>query len=278
MTMISNKTRLYCIFGNPVGHSLSPAMHNAAFRHLNIDAVYLAFQPDSIEGAVRAMRALPIMGASVTIPFKRVVMDFIDEIDPLASDIGSVNTLTNAGGKIRGCNTDGFGALESLKENGIGITGSVVLILGNGGSARSIAFTLLTQGSSVIIAGRDPERIAGLSNDLRKKHEKVSHIPISGLSPDSMRGIDVIINTTPIGMEPDTDKSPINENLLMKNHTVFDIVYKPEITTLLKAAASAGCRVINGSGMLLHQGAKQFEIWTGSRAPIDIMRKAIEVN
>ncbi len=271
---INSRTELYCIFGNPVRHSISPVIHNAAFTESGIDAVYLAFEPASIGAAVSSMKTLGIRGASVTIPFKIEVCDLCDEIDPLAADIGSVNTLANSGGRIKGYNTDGYGAIRSIEQRGISLGGKTCLILGNGGSARAIAFTMAEHGASIIIAGRNEERIAKLAGDLSKISREVRYALLNSLDRSFMETIDIIINTTPIGMTPDTGAVPIDTGCINKHHIVFDIVYAPHETRLLAAAREQGCPVVFGIDMLVMQGARQFEIWTGMDAPVETMRRA----
>jgi len=267
---INAHTDLYCIFGIPVKHSFSPLMHNRAFHQMNINAVYLAFEPSSIEQAVKSMKALSIKGASITIPFKIEALKYIDDIDHIAEDIGSVNTLHNINGRIKGYNTDGLGAIEALKKI-IKIEGSSFLIIGNGGSARAIAFTLAASGSNVAIAGRNIERIRSLADDLKIKYKEVKYILLKDLDKEYMKSIDVIINTTPVGMHPDLNSTPVDEKLISENHVVFDIVYSPDITRLLKSAQNKGCRIIRGIEMLINQGAEQIKIWTGNEAPIEAM-------
>ncbi len=273
--MITAKTDVYCIFGNPVRHSLSPLIHNSAFEELGINAVYVAFEPDSIEQGVRSMRELGIKGASITIPFKVDVIPFLDSIDPLAERIGSVNTLLNLDGKIIGYNTDGLGATLALKNNHIEIENQTYLVIGNGGSARAIAFTLLQNNAKIVIAGRNQQRIANLKNDLAK-HGTVDHILLDELEENYMENVDVIINTTPVGMHPEAEKSPIKNSLIVEKHAVFDIVYSPDITILLKTANEKGCIIVRGFEMLLYQGVKQFEIWTGKEAPVQTMYNVLD--
>ncbi len=275
---INSQTELYCIFGKTVSYSLSPVMHNAAFRATKRDAVYLAFQPDSIEHAVEAMRALKIRGASVTMPFKEEVLRYIDEVDTLAENIASVNTLVNRAGRIAGYNTDGHGALTALKNHIKSLNQSNVLILGNGGSARAIAFTLLMEDVNITIAGRDMNRVTPLLEHLKRHKRGIQSLLIKDISKDFTRKIDIIINTTPVGMSPNTEQMPIGADLINSNHIIFDIVYSPPITSLLHAAQEKGCRIIRGIEMLLYQGVKQFEIWTGDKAPVKIMRDNLEKN
>lgn len=272
---ISASTALYGIFGNPVGHSLSPAMHNAAFLARGVDAVYLAFQPQDAAAAVAAMRAIGMRGASVTIPFKTDMLRLVDSVDPLARDIGSVNTLANHGGVITGYNTDGGGALRALRAAGITVAGSLALVLGNGGSARAIAHALLAEKALVTIAGRSLERVRPLADDLRATHGGVSTALIGDITPEAAARYAIIINTTPVGMTPDTERIPIDAELIRSHHAVFDIVYSPHETRLLRAARDRNARTVHGIEMLLHQGALQFELWTGTPAPLDVMRDAL---
>ncbi len=272
---IDAATRLYCIFGNPVTHSLSPAMHNAAFSQAGINAAYLAFQPESIQKAVDAMRCLGIRGASVTIPFKIDVMALCDSIDHLARKIGSVNTLLNDNGIIHGFNTDGIGISETFKEAGVDVNAARVLVLGNGGSARAAGFTLAAGGADIVIAGRNPDRVRPLADDIRATGAAVEDAVIAELDNGYMEKVDIILNTTPVGMHPDTGNTPLHRELLMPHHAVLDIVYVPRETTLLRHAREKGCTVLTGDNMLLHQACRQFTIWTGLDAPVAAMREAL---
>lgn len=272
---IGANTDVYCIFGNPVRHSLSPAMHNAAFRALGINAAYVAFEAGSIKEAINAMKALGIRGASVTIPFKTEAIKYIDKTDSSAAETGSVNTLRNDNGIITGYNTDGYGALKAIADSGARITDTRVLIIGNGGSARAIAFSLLSEGASVVIGGRNSEKISRLIKDIKKKHSRIEFKLINQIDKQCTSDIDIIINTTPIGMSPDMN-IPIDPELILEKHTVFDIVYTPHETRLLELSKNKGCRIIHGIEMLVNQGAKQFEIWMNREAPILAMRRAVK--
>ncbi len=251
-------------------------MHNAAFEYMGIDAVYTAFEPDDITGAINAMRQLGISGASVTIPFKMDVMDLCDHVDTLASKIGSANTLLNDEGRIHAYNTDGAGITETLKEKGVDVKGSRALILGNGGSARAAAFTLAQHGAELLIAGRNIDRVRLLSNDLQSSGATVDAVLLDEIDTSIMKDVNILLNTTPVGMHPAREHTPIPSGLLMKHHVVFDIVYSPRMTQLLQLASETGCVIITGDNMLLHQACRQFTIWTGEDAPVDIMRQALE--
>jgi len=272
---VNSYTQLYCIFGSPVRHSLSPIMHNRAFLSMGMNALYMAFEPETIKSALDSMKSLGIAGASITIPFKIEAMKYMDYIDPLAESIGSVNTVFNDNGVLKGYNTDGYGALDAIKNNGIQVNGEKVLILGNGGSARSIAFTLLSSGAEVYISGRNHEKIVSLTDDLKQEYKSVDYILTESIQKNFMENINIIINTTPLGMFPDIDSIPISAELLNSEHIVFDIVYAPESTHLLNCALSKGCKIIKGLDMLVYQGARQFNIWTGASPPVDIMKRTL---
>jgi shikimate dehydrogenase len=268
-------TELYCIFGKPVRHSLSPAMQNAAFIESGVNAKYLAFEVDDMKAAINAMKILNIRGASVTIPNKEAAFKYADHLDPLAEEMGSVNTLKNIDGKIYGYNTDGAGAVRAIRENGFEIKDKDILVIGNGGSARGIAYALLNEKARVVIAGRNSEKIMSLVKNIRKRHKFIDFILIEDINKNFMEDMGVIINTTPIGMSPDIDNIPIDESLITKRHIVFDIVYSPDMTKLLQISKDKGCKIIHGIEMLVNQGALQFEIWTGLKPPLSVMEKAV---
>lgn len=270
--MIDSSTGLYCIFGSPVRHSLSPMMHNAAFSQCGINAVYLAFEPSSVDHAVDSIRTLPISGASITIPFKTAVIPYLDRIDPLAGEIGAVNTIRNSNGVLEGFNTDGIGALGAIEELSGPILGKKVLILGTGGSSRAIAFTLISKGAVVTVAGRQGESRMNLLIDLRRIHGSIGEADINALNMETVHNHEIIVNTTPLGMGS-SDSAPINTDFIVPDHTVFDIVYHPHETTLLRNARERGARTIHGIEMLIRQGAEQFRIWTGMEPPVALMRE-----
>ena len=267
-------TQLFCIMGNPVHHSLSPVMHNRAFHETGYNGVYVAFQPEDIRSAVTAMRTLGIRGASITIPFKIDVLSCVDEIDPLAMKIGSANTLYNTGKGIKAFNTDGYGAIAALKEKNINLSGRRCLILGSGGAARPMAFYLADEGAEITISGIDETSARFLADELGLISQS-GYIRPDRIDNVFMKDIDILINTTPVGMEPDYDGIPVSADYLHEKLTVFDIVYSPLETRLLIEAARRNCVTVSGLSMLLFQGARQFEIWTGLPAPIDAMRDSL---
>ena len=272
---INAHTQLYCIFGNPVRHSLSPIIHNVAFQKLNINATYLAFEPPTLQQAWQAIKTLDIKGVSLTIPYKIKALSLADDLDDLAEKIGSLNTLHNIKGKIKGYNTDGWGAFLALQENKVKIKGRSVLIIGNGGSARAIAFTLLTEGAKIHLAGRNLRKVEGLTQDLIKINNQATPLLLKDLDEKYMQGIDIIINTTPLGMNPKPNISPLPKKILHNHHLVFDIVYAPEETLLLKDALARKAKIIKGKEMLIYQAIKQLEIWTGHTIEKDIILKAL---
>jgi shikimate dehydrogenase len=263
---INQYTELYGVIGNPVRHSLSPIMHNAAFSHKGMNAVYLAFESDDIEGAVKGMRALGIKGMSVTIPHKESVIPFLDQIDPLAKEIGAVNTIVNNNGILTGYNTDATGALRALSDV-IQVNGKRCVILGAGGAARAIGYILKKNMVDLMIANRSAERGKDLCRSLDASFIKLEEV----LDVD----VDILINTTSVGMSPDTEFSPVSEDVFKPGMTVMDIIYNPRTTKLLHLASQKGCHIVDGLNMFIYQGAEQFRLWTGQEAPVDIMKKVV---
>jgi len=249
-------------------------MQNAAFRHRGINAVYLAFEPSSADDAMHAMRTLPISGASITIPFKTAVIPLLDHIDTLAKNIGAVNTVKTGNRGLEGFNTDGLGALGALEEKTGPVSGKRVLLLGTGGSSRAIAFTLCSKGALLSVAGRNSDSHKSLMNDLTVHFDGVRSHSIGSMTSEIVASHEIIINTTPLGMH-DSDVLPVNTDLLTTDHTVFDIVYRPHETPLLKAAYARGSRIVHGIEMLIRQGAAQFTLWTDSEPPVDLMREEL---
>jgi shikimate dehydrogenase len=265
LKMIDGHTKIFGILGRPVSHSLSPAMHNAAFRHLGINAAYVPFPVTDLFQAVAGLRGLGIGGASVTIPFKEEIIPLLDELDPQAAEIGAVNTVVNRDGRLVGYNTDWLGALISLLARGF-LGGRRVLILGAGGASRAIAYGLLQQGAIVTLTDIDPDRAAALARDLGT----------AALPPEALADCpaDILINATPVGMTPEVDGIPINPDLLDRFAIVMDIVYQPLKTRLLREAQARGAATIDGLKMLINQAVGQFELWTKQPAPMEVMAQA----
>ncbi|MCW4047318.1 MAG: shikimate dehydrogenase [Candidatus Bathyarchaeota archaeon] len=275
---ISGKTRVCGVIGDPIEHSLSPAIQNAAFAHLKLDFVFLAFRvkPAELGDAMRGMRGLGIHGLNVTMPHKKAVTAFLDEIDPTAKFLCAVNTVLNDNGRLCGFNTDGVGALKALQENGVDPSGKKVLLLGAAGAAKAIAFQLAKEAEELVLLNRTPEKATELAESLNQALGK--EVRGAKLSPNTiqknLRDSDLLVNATSVGMYPNDNQSPVAREWLKPNLTVMDIVYNPVETRLIKDAKAAGARVISGIEMLIHQGAASFEIWTGHPAPVEVMRKA----
>ena len=268
---VTGKTKITGIFGYPVEHTLSPAMHNAAFEALGLNYCYIPFSvhPDQLSAAVEAIRALNLRGVNITIPHKERVMPMLDTIDDEASFIGAINTIVSSGGKLKGYNTDGRGFMRSLSESGIDVKDRDVLIIGAGGAARAIGFYLARKAKALYIYGRTPERGERLALDLKKVSENVSTIP----DISSVDRFHVIINATPLGLK-DGDTMPLDASVLQREHIVCDLIYGD--TRFLREASKRGCTTLNGLGMLLWQGVFAFELWTGRQPDVEIMRKALK--
>jgi len=276
---ISGKTRVCGVIGDPIEHSLSPIMQNAAFQALGLDYVFLAFKvkPACVPDAVNGMRALNIRGLNVTMPHKNRVMASLDRIDLSAQIINSVNTILNKENLLFGFNTDGVGAVKALKENGVELKGRKVLLLGAGGAARAIAYAMAKEADELAVLNRTVKQAQELAKLLEKSVSK--KIAFGSLSPSdiqmNLQDSDVLINATSVGMKPHPEESPIPPKLLRRNLSVMDIVYNPLETKLAKEAKAAGAKVVSGVEMLIYQGAASFEIWTGKSAPVEVMRKAV---
>jgi shikimate dehydrogenase len=277
MPSLHGKTMLYGIFGYPIDHSLSPMMHNTAFAHHGLDAVYLPFavHPAHLETAVKSIAALQMGGVNVTIPHKQAVMAWMDALSPEACLIGAVNTIHLRDGRLHGHNTDGIGFLRALEEGGSDVAGRTVMLLGAGGAARAIAVQLcLSDIRRLYLANRTLARAEDLAAFLKQiiPHADISVVTMGESSlaahlPDT----DIVVNATSIGMHPH-DPMLLPSHELGPRHLVCDIVYRPLHTPLLRAAQRQGARTVDGLGMLLHQGAKAFEIWTDHAFPLALIR------
>lgn len=264
-------TRLAAVIGSPVRHSLSPAMHNAAFAELSLDWVYLAFdvQPGAVPSVFAGVRALGIGGLSVTIPHKAAALVEVDEATATARAVGAVNTVVaQDDGRLLGDNTDGAGFLASLADEGFDPAGRVCLVVGAGGAARAVVHALAEAGAAeVMVANRTPgrgEAAAALAGGAGRV-----------ASTDEVVRADLVVNATPLGLAGSApDELPVNPALLGPGQLVLDLIPNPAITPLMRAARDAGCRTAGGLGMLVHQGALAFEQWTGRPAPLGVMRSA----
>ena len=275
---ITGKTAVYGIFGYPVKHSLSPLMQNAAFRELGIDAVYVPFEvlPESLKEAVDGVRALGIKGLNVTVPHKERIVEFLDYLSDDAEILSAVNTVKNENGELTGYNTDAEGFLRSLLEEGVELEGKKALMFGAGGAARAVGYALLKGGVKFLnIVNRNFPRAKAVGELLGKRGNVLVYPLKESTIEILLEDVDLIVNTTSVGMKSEDpvlfDYSKIPEGI-----TVVDIIYNPPETPLLKAAKERGCKTVNGLGMLVHQGAVAFEIWTGEKAPVETMREVLK--
>jgi shikimate dehydrogenase len=278
---INAHTQFCGVIGNPVEHSLSPAIHNAAFQKLGLNFVYLAFRVEAIGDAIKGLRALgSFRGASVTIPHKVAAVPFLDSVEPTARHIGAINTIVAEGGTLTGHNTDATGALRALREGGVELKGRHVVMLGSGGAARAIAFALGTETGieRLTILGIDSQERAALAREFQSKTGMM--VQASLLDEGALRKMlpdtHVLIHCTPMGMLPKVNETAVPAALLHAGLTVMDIVYNPRDTQLLKDAKARGCRTIPGLEMFLYQAAAQFELWTNQAAPAEVMRAVLE--
>ncbi len=278
--MITGKTNVVGLIGDPVEHSLSPPMHNAAFKHLNLDYVYVPYpvKKESLENAIFGAKALNIKGLNVTIPHKTEVINYLDILDKPAELIGAVNTIKFDGNEVKGYNTDGIGAVRSIEEL-CSIRNKKVIILGAGGAARAVSFQILINGAeSLIIANRTPENALKLQKDLiQRLNADVKTIDLGEKLKNELLNADILINTTPIGMYPNINHEPlVKAEMMCEDLICNDIVYNPLKTGLLKEAEKAGAKTISGIKMLIYQGMESFKIWTGINPPLDIFENAFK--
>ncbi|WP_457612487.1 shikimate dehydrogenase [Methanocaldococcus sp.] len=272
--MINAKTKLIGLIGHPVEHSLSPIMHNAAFRDKNLNYVYLAFdvKPEKLKYVIDGAKALNIVGFNVTIPYKVDIIKYLDSLDKDAELIGAVNTIKIEEDRAIGYNTDGIGARRALEEELGEVKNKKILILGAGGAARAVAFEL-AKNNYIIIANRTVEKAKKLAEEIKEKLN--AEVEYSDLNPN-LEGVNIVINATSVGMYPNVNVKPLLTAEQLKDvEAVMDLIYNPLETVLLKEAKKAGVKAINGLGMLIYQGAEAFKIWTGVEPNIKVMKKAI---
>jgi len=274
---MSTKTRLCGVIGDPIEHTMSPAIHNAAFIQMGLDYIYIPFhvKEEELGKAIDGMRALNIRGLNVTLPHKVTIIPFLDELDSLAEKIGAVNTVTNDEGVLKGFNTDASGFLQALLEGGIEPKGKRVVVLGAGGASRAISFILAERGTHLVILNRRLERAAELAGRMSttfSKEVRTLKLIAENLTW-ALEEADILINTTSVGMSPNISETPVPSNLLRPDLIVSDIVYNPIKTRLLREAEEAGAKTINGVDMFVWQGALSFERWTGVKAPVELMRE-----
>lgn len=276
---ISGRTQICGLIGAPVEHTMSPAMHNTAFRETGLDYLYVAFKvsKEQLGKAIEGMRALDIKGLNVTIPHKVAVMQFLDKLDPLAEKIGAVNTIVNDDGVLTGYNTDASGFLQSLLDKGIKPEGRNIVVLGAGGASRAISFILADSGANLTIFNRAleldwAEELAARISQTFGKEVKAMELNRENLT-GTLEKVGILVNTTSVGMSPNINETPVPSDLLRPDLTVFDIVYNPLKTRLTKEAEDAGAKTVSGIDMLVWQGAIAFEKWTGRKAPVKLMKE-----
>ena len=265
---ISARTQLCGIVLHPAAHTRSPAMHNAAFEALGLDAAYLAFDvpPESLAAAIAGARAFGVRQLAISLPHKQTVIDHLDEIDDTARRIGAVNTVTLRDGRLVGSNTDWIGAVRAL-ERARSLAGARAVVLGAGGAARAVVYGLRERGAKVFVLNRTPERARELADDLGADGS-------GSLEDLAALPYDVLVNATSVGLR--SDASPARAEVLRPEAVVMDSVYDPEETRLLRDAAARGAQHVSGKWMLVHQAAEQLRLWSGREPPIEVMAEAFD--
>ena len=275
----SAKTKVCGLIGDPVEHSMSPVMHNAAFRELGLDYLYVPFRvkKEEIGKAIDGMRALNLRGLNITIPHKVAIIPLLDELDPLAEKIGAVNTIVNNDGVLRGYNTDASGLLQSMWTNGIEPRDKNIVIIGAGGASRAVTFILADKKARLVILNRiqeldwAKELASQITQTFRQKIEALE------LTRENLAKVlnkaDILLNATNAGMSPNTEETPVDADLLRPELVVYDIVYNPSKTRLLREAEMINAKTIGGLDMLTWQGALAFQMWTGRKAPVELMKR-----
>jgi shikimate dehydrogenase len=275
---ISGKTKICALIGDPVEHTMSPAIHNAAFSEMGLDYAYVAFRvkTEDVPAAIAGMKALNMRGLSVTMPHKVAVIPLLDRLDPLAEKIGAINTIVNDDGILTGYNTDATGFLQAMLERGVEPKGKNIAVMGAGGASRAVSFILADRGTELVILNRllELDWAVELARKISQAFGK--NVDALELNRDNLaktlEKTDILVNATSVGMSPDIDKTPVPPELLKPGLTVYDIIYNPVKTRLLRDAEAAGATIISGVDMLVWQGVQAFEKWTGLTPPFDIMK------
>jgi len=276
---ITSHTKILCVIGHPIEHSMSPTMWNPALQELELDYVYVAFDvlPDNLEKAINGIRSLGITGVNVTIPHKKAVIKYIDEVDPIALKIGAINTIKNVEGILKARNTDAGGAKKSLLDMGFDISGKDILILGSGGVSRAIAYILAEEANKIVLTDLIEERATSVASEIRDNMKVDIEGKLNNRNniEEYIKKADILINATPIGMYPKVDETPISKDLLHDDLFVFDVVYNPLETRLMKEAAETGCVTLGGLDMLVNQGILAFEWWLNKKPNKELMKNKI---
>lgn len=277
--LLTSKTKIFCVIGHPIEHSMSPIMWNPALQELGLDYVYLAFDvhPKDLKKAIEGIRALGIKGINVTLPHKETVINYLDEIDPIALKIGAINTIKNEGGFLKARNTDASGAKKALLDAGCKISGKNIVFLGAGGVARSLAYIMAEEANHIILTDLIEERAVTVANEIKGSMKADIEGKISNINNinEGLKKADILINATPMGMYPKVEDTPIIKDLLHEDLFVFDVVYNPLETRLMKNAAEIGCQTLGGLDMLVNQGILAFEWWTNQNPNRSLMKKKI---
>ncbi|MFX1493473.1 MAG: shikimate dehydrogenase [Promethearchaeota archaeon] len=279
INFITACTKILCIIGHPIEHSMSPIMHNAAIQDLGLDYLYIAFDipPNKLKEAIKGLKTLNIRGINVTLPYKEKVMKFIDKVDQTAQKIGAINTIKNEDGLLIGRNTDAEGANKALFDAGCEITGKNVVLIGAGGAAKAILYSLASDTNKITIINRSEDRAKKLVNELKNKMDinieskKYDEIILK----EEISNADILINATPIGMFPMIDITPVSKKIIHKDLFVFDLIYNPLETKLIKDSKEIGCQTLSGLDMLVNQGALAFEWWTNKKPNLELMKLKI---
>jgi len=272
--------RLY-LLGYPVAHSLSPAMQNAAAKALSLDYEYslMPVPPAELAMRVAELRNTHVAGFNITIPHKVSVIPLLDEVDETASRVGAVNTVVNVGGRLRGYNTDSVASTRVLREAYGDLSGCRAVILGAGGAARAVAAGLAPHAEQITILARDAAKARALADEMKARTGARLQVAHTDDARATIRRADVLVNATPAGMHPNTDDTPTDAANLHAGLLVFDLIYKPEKTRLLREAEAKGARTVGGLGMLVYQGAEALRLWTGQKAPealmLEVARRAL---
>ncbi|TKB12394.1 shikimate dehydrogenase [Desulforhopalus sp. IMCC35007] len=281
MRDLTTKTKLYVLLGNPLGHTISPPMHNLAFEKLSMDCCYFPVEvsAEDLGTVFKGLSKMNVGGLNVTIPHKIGIMDFLDAIDPIAATIGAVNTICMENGKSKGFNTDGEGFIQSLEEEAnISVAGKRFFIIGAGGAARAISMTLAFKGAEhIFLYNRTQEKAQSLVSEINEKIRHCAEAVGSEIhfQKEALGSCHILVNSTSIGMHPDIDALPIDPSFLQKELIVADIVYNPRETKLLQVAKEKGCLTVAGLGMLIYQGVAAFKLWTGIEPPVVEMREKV---
>ncbi len=275
----SGHTKTFCLIGHPVEHSMSPTMWNPALLELGLDYVYVAFDvhPDNLKKAVDAFRALDIKGINVTIPHKENIIKYLDDIEPIAEKMGAINTIKNEDGYLTARNTDAGGAKKSLVDAGCAISGSNILIIGSGGVARALCYTLSEEAEKIVLIDIIEEKAVNLAKEVKERMNSniIGKMSNEAIIKEEIKNADILVNATSLGMYPKMDVTPVSKDLLHSDLFVFDVIYNPLETLLMKEANEMGCKTLSGLDMLVNQGVLAFEWWTGKEPNANLMKKKI---